>query len=161
MGQTGTLFESFLKIVLTASARNFVRGGAENNVNLRSRSGKVRVKVRWKKVWWVSEVSELDLSQVKSNVITWSYFRSPQMWVRRPRAQAGWSAYSAACSAAGPALPSSSAATPTKMQPTPVLPAGNTWADTKLSYETSGKQEDQTIFGSLKDFWLRQEPSKC
>ena len=48
MGQTGTLLESFPKSVLTASSRDSVEGGAENVVNLgtRSRSGKGRVKVQ-------------------------------------------------------------------------------------------------------------------
>ena len=54
---------------------------------------------------------------------------------------AGLSAWSAACLAAGPAPPASSAATPTKTRPTPALPAENLLANTKPSF----KEKDEMI----------------
>ena len=82
-----------------------------------------------------------------SLIISWSCSRSQQMSARRPRAQAGWSAWAAASSAADRAPPASSAANLTKMPPTPVQHANDTSANTKPSLDL---EEDDQIFVSQK-----------
>ena len=78
-------------------------------------------------------------------------FRSPQLWVRRPQAVAGLSAWSAAWLGCGPAPPSSSAATPTKTQLTPVLPAEDLLANTKPSFKEKRK-DNKMIILFLNDY---------